>query len=88
MSLCNITYLTSLKPLHGFASNFVSMFNWWTPTKIVKIRVLPNFNCIIGNFVYFWQIFQLHFCLKPMTRCNSYILLNYLKTNCMLQIGL
>ena len=34
---------SSLKPLHGFASNFVWMFLGWTPTKFVKIRVLPLF---------------------------------------------
>ena len=29
--------------LHGFASNFVWMFLGWTPTKFVKIGVLPLF---------------------------------------------
>ena len=43
MSLCNIPLLTSIEPLHGFASNFVWMFLWWTPTKYVKIGVLPLF---------------------------------------------
>ena len=44
MSLCNISLLTSsLEPLHGFASNFVWMFLRWTPTKFVKIGVLPLF---------------------------------------------
>ena len=43
MSLCNIPLLiTSLEPLHGFASNFVWMSLGWTP-KFVKIRVLPPF---------------------------------------------
>ena len=43
---------SSLKPLHGFASNFVWMFLGWTPTKIVKIRVLPLFFMELwGNFV-------------------------------------
>ena len=41
MSLCNIPFLTSIKPNHRFASNFVSMFLGWTPTKFVKIWVLP-----------------------------------------------
>ena len=32
MSLCNMPLLTSsLEPQHGFASNFVWMFNGWTP---------------------------------------------------------
>ena len=43
MSLCNIPLLTYLEPLHRFASNFVWMFLGWTPTKFVKIRVLPLF---------------------------------------------
>ena len=44
MSLCNIPLLTSsIEPLHGFASNFVWMYLGWTPTKFVKIRVLPLF---------------------------------------------
>ena len=30
------SFSTSLKPLHGFASNFVWMFLGWTPTKFVK----------------------------------------------------
>ena len=34
---------SSLKPLHRFASNFVWMFLGWTPTKFVKIGVLPLF---------------------------------------------
>ena len=51
MSLCNIPLLTSsLEPLHGFASNFVWMFLEWTPTKFVKIGVLPLF------FMEFWVI--------------------------------
>ena len=40
--VCYITFfIISLKPLHRFTSNFVSMFCGCTPTKIVKIRVLP-----------------------------------------------
>ena len=34
---------SSLKPLHGFASNFVLIFLGWAPTKFVKIGVLPLF---------------------------------------------
>ena len=41
MSLCNIPFLTSKKPNIRFASNFVLMFLGWTPTKFVKIWVLP-----------------------------------------------
>ena len=41
MSLCNIPFLTSLKPNYRFASKFVWMFLGWTPTKFVKIWVLP-----------------------------------------------
>ena len=36
-------FLTSLEPLHGFASNVVWMFLGWTPTEFVKIGVLPQF---------------------------------------------
>ena len=36
-----ILFLTSLKPNHRFDSNFVWMFLVWTPTKFVKIWVLP-----------------------------------------------
>ena len=35
------TFSTSRKLLPGFASHFVSMFFIWTPTKFVKIGVLP-----------------------------------------------
>ena len=41
MSLCNIPFLTSFKPKNRYASNFLWMFFWWTPTKFVKIWVLP-----------------------------------------------
>ena len=34
---------SSLEPLLGFASNFVWMFLGWTPTKFIKIGVLPLF---------------------------------------------
>ena len=43
MLLCDIPLLTSLESLHGFTSNFVWMFLGWTPTKFVKIGVLPIF---------------------------------------------
>ena len=35
-------WTSSLKPLHGFA-NFVWMYLGWTPSKFVKIGVLPIF---------------------------------------------
>ena len=52
--------LTSfLEPLNGFASNFVWMFFWWTPTKFLKIGVLPVFCMelwvILCNF---WPILK------------------------------
>ena len=50
---------SSLKPLHGFASNAVWMFLWCTPTKFVKIGVLPIFFMelwvILSNF---WLILK------------------------------
>ena len=55
MSLCNILLLTSsLEPLYGFASNFVWMFLGWTPTKHVKIGVLPLF--FMELFVENWSM--------------------------------
>ena len=41
MPLCIIPFLTSLKPNYRFASNFMWMFLGWTPSKFVKICVLP-----------------------------------------------
>ena len=49
MSLCNITFLISLKSNYRFASNFVWMFLGWTPTRFAT----PIFNGIIGNYVHF-----------------------------------
>ena len=64
---------SSLKPLHGFASNFVWMFLWWTPTKFVKIGVLPLFFMdlwvILCNF---WPILKKS-SIKPLTRNHSYL---------------
>ena len=54
MSLCNIPFLTSLNPNHRFASNFVGMFLGWTPTKFVKIWVLPF---LLWNFELFCVTF-------------------------------
>ena len=43
---------SSLKPLHGFASNFMGMFLGWTPTKFVKMGgATPIFHGIMGKFV-------------------------------------
>ena len=50
---------SSLKPLHVFASNFVWMFLGWTPTKFVKIGVLPLF--VMESWVIlcnFWPILK------------------------------
>ena len=41
---------STLKQLHGFSSNFEWMLLGWTPTKFVKIRVLPLF------FIELWVI--------------------------------
>ena len=73
ISLCNIPFLTSfLEPLHGFASNFVWMFLWWTPTKFLKIGVLPIFFMelwvILCNF---WLILEKS--IKSLTRNLSYL---------------
>ena len=74
MSLCNILFLTSLEPLHGFASNFVLMFLRWAPTNIVKIGVLPLFSMelwvILCNF---WPILEKS-STKPLIRKHSYLI--------------
>ena len=58
-----------LKPLQGFASNFLWMF----PTKCVKIGVLPLFFIelwvILCNF---WPILKKS-SIKPLTRNHSYL---------------
>ena len=64
---------SSLKTLHGFASNYVWMFLSWTPTKFVKIKVLPLFFMelwvILCNF---WPILKKS-SIKPLTRNHSYL---------------
>ena len=70
--LCPI--LTScLEPLHGFASNFVLMFLWWTPTTVLKIGVLPVFFMelwvILCNF---WPILK-KICFHESTDQKSFI---------------
>ena len=50
----SIPLLTSLEPLHRFDSNSVWIFLGWTPTKFIKIGVLPLFLYrIMGNFLQF-----------------------------------
>ena len=72
MSLCNISLLTSPPELlQGLASNFVWMFLGWTPTKFVKIGVLPFFHGLMGNFVFFWPILKRTSYIKPLTRNHS-----------------
>ena len=75
MSLCNIPFfISSLEPLHRFASNFVWMFLGWTPTKFVKIGVLQLFFMelwvILCNF---WLILKKSSSIKPLTRNLSYL---------------
>ena len=74
MSLCNITFLTSLILLDRIASNVVWVFLGWTPIKFVKIRVPPRFLMIIGNFVYFCRFLKYLFSLKPLTTNHLYIM--------------
>ena len=75
MSLCNIPFLTSfLEPLHGFDSNFVWMFHRWTPTKFVKIWVLPIFYMELWAILFdFWPILTKSSSIKPLTRNHSYL---------------
>ena len=75
MSQCNIPFLTStLELLLRFASNNVWMFLGWTPTKFVKIVVLPVFFMelwvILCNF---WPILKKICFYKTLTRNNSYL---------------
>ena len=54
-----------LKPLHGFASNFVWMFLGWIPTKFVKIWVLPVFFMELWVILcIFWPILKKIFFYK------------------------
>ena len=57
---------SSLEPLHGFASNFVWMFLGWTPTKFVKIGVLPLFSMKLLVILCIFQILK-SFSLKLLT---------------------
>ena len=57
MTLCNIPFLTSLKPNFRFASNFVWMFLGWTFTKFVKIWELPLLlweEVAVGERIAYW----------------------------------
>ena len=73
-SSLNTFSTSSLKPLHGFTSIIVWMFLGWTPTKFVKIRVLPLFFMelwvILCNF---WPILKKSSSIKPLTRNHSYL---------------
>ena len=72
MSLRNIPLLTSsIEQLHGFASNFVWMFLGWTPTKFVKIGVLPLFFMEFLVILFFWPILKKS--IKSLTRNHSYV---------------
>ena len=82
------SFLTSsLKPLHGFASNFVWMSLGWTPTKFVKIGVLPLFFIklwvILCNF---WPILKKS-SIKPLTRNYSYLVLRVPRGSSLFKLG-
>ena len=66
-------FTSSVKPLHGCASYFVWIFLLWTPTKFVKIEVLPLFFVelwvILCNF---WPILKKS--IKSLTRNHSYLI--------------
>ena len=72
MSLCNIPLLTSLEPLHEFASNFVWMFLGWTLTKFVQIGVQPLSMELWVILCNFWSILRKS-SIKPLTRNHSYL---------------
>ena len=49
MSLCSITFLTSVKLRQGFASKFVWVFLGWTPIKVSKNRgASPIFRGVLS----------------------------------------
>ena len=65
---------SSLKPLHGFTSIFVWMFLGWTPTKFVKIRVLPLFSEELWVILFeFWPILKKSSSPEPLVRNHSYL---------------
>ena len=74
MSLCNIPFLTSYFELQqGFDSNFVWMFLGCTPTKFVKIGVLPLFFMELWVILFnVWPILKKS-SIKPLTRNHSYL---------------
>ena len=59
---------------YGFDSNFVWMFPGWTPTKFVKIGLLPLFFMelwvILRNF---WPILKNSSSIKSLIRNHSYM---------------
>ena len=69
---------SSLKPMHGIASNFLEMFLALTPTKLVKIRLLPRLYLygIMGNFVLLKSYYGYIFSWKQLSRNLSYIMVN------------
>ena len=78
MSLCNTPLSTSsLKPMHGFALNFLWMSLGWTPTNSIKIGVLPLFfyeilgNCVQCLFNSLKTLFYIM--IRPLTRDDSYL---------------
>ena len=74
MSLCDIPLLTpSLEPLHGFPSNFVWMFLWWTPTEFLNQGATHNFHGIMVILCNFRPILKKSSPIKPLTRNHSYL---------------
>ena len=76
MSPCNIPFLTSLKLMHIFASNFVWMFHGRIPTMFLNIEVKPLF--LMELCVIWCNILQIlrYFSLKLLTRNHSNIMVN------------
>ena len=57
MPLCNIPFLTSLKPIYFKFCVDVSSRLGWTPTKFVEIGVLPLFKMeLLVILCIFWPI--------------------------------
>ena len=80
-------FLTIFKQIQRFVANLVLMFLGWTPTRCLKSGCYPFFNGIMGNYVEFFQILR-SLSLKPLTRNDSYIMVNFflIETILLLQI--
>ena len=62
--------------MHGFASNFMWLFLWWTPTLFAKIGVLPILTIELPVWVILkniWPILK-KTSIRPLTLNHSYLI--------------